>query len=464
MKPTKLIITASILLAATGCDKHQDTPAASRLNAELSAAGVRLDGLRKLALIHPDLGSRVGKAAPPLDPSRSGPEGQTTVDAKIASLQSSLERDPRKVDTWVLLGRAWVQKARQAADPGYYANAGACADVALDLRPKYPLAMDLRALVLMNNHAFAEARDLATATLAEDSDDMMALGVAADALLELGDFEKASAMVQRMIDLKPCLPSYARASYIRWLEGDTREAKQIIRLAMDAGLDQRDPEPGAWVTVEAAKMFWHEGDYPGADAGFDRALSRFPDYAPALLGKARVAIAAGRFEDAAKLARRSYEASPLAETAWVWGDAERLAGHDALAKEAHDRVVKLGRQGDRRTLAMFFATEDRDIGEALTAIEAEVKVRGDVYTHDAYAWALYRAGKLEAAKAESDKAMRLGTKDALLLYHAGAIQAASGDKRGLDRVRQALKLSPMFQARGALEARALLKASAGGAA
>jgi tetratricopeptide (TPR) repeat protein len=267
-----------------------------------------------------------------------------------------------------------------------------------------------------------------------------------------------------MIDLKPCLPSYARASYIRWLEGDTREAKQIIRLAMDAGIDQRDLEPGAWVTVEAAKIFWQEGDYAGADAGFDRALSRFPDYAPALVGKARVAIALGRFEDAAKLAERSYEASPLAETAWVWGDAERLLGHEDLAKEAYDRLVKLGRQGDRRTFAAFLATEDRDIGEALSAIEAEVKVRGDVYTHDAYAWVLYRAGKLEAAKEESDKAMRLGTKDALLMYHAGAIQMALGDKRGPDRVRQALKLNPMFQPRGSTEARALLKASAGGAA
>ena len=40
-----------------------------------------------------------------------------------------------KVDAWVVLGQAWVRKARETADPVYYLNADACATEALKLDP-----------------------------------------------------------------------------------------------------------------------------------------------------------------------------------------------------------------------------------------------------------------------------------------------------------------------------------------
>jgi tetratricopeptide (TPR) repeat protein len=430
--PRRLVLTFFLAVAAcSACEGNKDKPQRE------SQADVKIDGLRKLALVNP--------------------EGTGPIDQSILKLQGKVARDPKEVDGWILLGRAWVQKARQAADAGFYANAKACADIALDLRPRYNLALDLQGVVLMNSHSFREARDLMRTVLAEDPDDLMALGTISDALLELGEFDEAVKYAQHMMDLKPFLPSYVRASYIRWLQGDLPGAKEIIRRALEGGIDTRDPEPAAWATVEAAKMFFYTGDYEGADFGFDRALQAFPDFPAALAWKARVALALGRYEDAARLARKSYDGSAVAETSWILGDAERALGHADLAKEAYEKLIRLGRQGDKKTLALFFATENRDIPDALQLIEAEVKNRGDIYTHDAYAWVLYRAGKVEQAKTESDKALRLGTKDPLLMVHAGAIRVALGDKAGRDLVREALKLSPKFQLTTAREAEALLK-------
>src|SRR5258708_18029883 len=104
-----------------------------------------------------------------------------------------------------------------------------------------------------------------------------------------------------MVDLKPNLPAYSRASYLRWLQGDGPAAKEFIRRAIDAGNDSHDPEPRAWTIVQSALYFWHEGDYAGADAGFELALSAVTDYPPALVGRARVALARGEGARAAQL-------------------------------------------------------------------------------------------------------------------------------------------------------------------
>jgi tetratricopeptide (TPR) repeat protein len=263
-----------------------------------------------------------------------------------------------------------------------------------------------------------------------------------------------------MMDLKPNLPSFSRASYIRWLRGDIEGAKTAIRKAID-GRDPNEPEPGAWAIVQAAMIFWHLGDYGGADAGFDKALQLFSDYPPALAGKGRVALAKGDAARAVELLASSYQKSPLVETAWLLADAKEAAGDAKGAEEARAKVVKTGRQTDPRTLAQFYATKGIEAAEALRLAEEELKVRGDIYTQDALAWALYRAGKFKEAREASDKAIALGTKDARLLYHAGAIRIALGDTAAGEKlVGEALKLSPKFDVTGSVEAEKLL---AGGA-
>ena len=73
------------------------------------------------------------------------------------------------------------------------------------------------------------------------------------------------------------MASYARASYLRWLQGDAEAAKVLIRQALLAGRDVKDPEPTAWTFVEAGMLFWQEGDYEGADAVFEEALKWVPE-------------------------------------------------------------------------------------------------------------------------------------------------------------------------------------------
>jgi len=435
---------ALLAALAAGCERKPAPEASATASATATAtaapapaaAGDRQSTARALALAKP------GNDSP--------------ADRDLERYQKGAQLAPERVDGWIMLGRTWVRKARESADPGYYLNANACADIVLDIEPDNRLALDLRGLVLLNDHKFAEAFDLAEQILVKDPDDLLALATKSDALLELGRFDEAVKAAQKMNDLKPSLPSYSRASYLRWLLGDPAGAKTIARQAIDAR-DPKDPEPGAWVTVQAAMLFWHEGNYAEADKGFDMALKALGDYPPALVGKGRVALAKGDAARAVTLLERSFKQSPLVETAWLLGDARAAAGDAKGAEEAYALVVKHGRLSDGRTLALFYATKDRERDEAVRLAEAERKVRDDIYTEDTCAWAFYRAGRLADARAAIDKALALGTRDARLLYHAGAIRMAAGDKEGGAKlVKDALKMNPKFDATGAAEAAKLI--------
>jgi len=210
------------------------------------------------------------------------------------------------------------------------------------------------------------------------------------------------------------------------------------------------------VLVQAATYFWHEGDADGAEAGYDAALAAFPGFPPALVGKGRVALGHDRAAVAASLFERAYQQSPLVETAWLLGDARARAGDTSGAQAAYELVMKTG-SADPRTLAFFLASKDRDHARAAQLAADERAVRDDLYTEDVYAWALYRAGRLDEAGAAIARALAFGTRDARLLYHAGAIELSLGrDAEGATHLRAALALNPRFDAAGAADAKRLL--------
>lgn len=385
------------------------------------------------------------------------PRAQEPVDLLIRRLQQSVTALP-KLDTYVLLGRAWIRKARETADPGFYLHAKACAEVVLERAPEDRLALGLLGQVELNEHRFADALATADRVLQLAPEDIPALGNRSDALLELGRYEEAASAADKMVDLKPSLPSYSRASYLMWLRGDLERAKEAARLAIESGNDPTDPEPRCFCLVQAAHMFFHLGDYAGADAGYKKALQECPSYHYALAGRGRVALAQDRAADAVALLKQATSLSPSIEMRWRLGDAQLAAGDKAAAEATYNDLVRRGTTEDRRTVAQFLATKNRDVDLAVELARAELKERPGVFSEDALAWALYRKGELEEAERLATRARRLGTPDSTLDYHAGAIAIARGKtKEGRALIEAALTRSPRFDPTAVAEAKLLLE-------
>jgi tetratricopeptide (TPR) repeat protein len=98
-----------------------------------------------------------------------------------------------------------------------------------------------------------------------------------------------------------------------------------------------------------------------------------------------------------------------------------------------------------RQLALFYADHDLKPDEAYTLAAREYEARPDIYGADALAWTALKAGKLTEAQAAMKEALKLGTRDAKLLYHAGLIARAAGDKASAENyLKRALALNRQF--------------------
>ena len=386
--------------------------------------------------------------------------GDAPNDRELTRAQVAARQLPDHAQYWIAAGRGWVRKARLSADPGFYVNVDGCASEASHVQPGLVPALELRSLVLMNNHQFEQARALAEQILKRAPDSVIADGTLSDALLELGRYQEAAQAAQAQMNIHPGMAADARAAHLNWLKGDDRSAKLFIR---DALLDRNsaDPEAAAWTFVEAGMIYWQQGDYAGADAIFSEALNWVPKYPAALVGRGRVALAKGEATDAINFLSIAQRLHPLVETAWLLGDAYTLNADAEHAQQAYADAERQGWRGDKLTLAYFFADKNKNSADALRLLDEERRNRGGIYMDDAYSWALYRAGRFAEARRESVQALRLGTRDARLLYHAGAIELALGEQvRGRKLIRQALALNSGFDVTGAAEARALLASGA----
>jgi len=85
-----------------------------------------------------------------------------------------------------------------------------------------------------------------------------------------------------------------------------------------------------------------------------------------------------------------------------------------------------GPAADPRTFALYLASRGEATATALELARAELAVRGDVFTHDALAWALAANGDLKEASREMDLALSEGTRDARLFFHAAVIAGKAG--------------------------------------
>ena len=370
---------------------------------------------------------------------------------ELRALRHKAKEPGAGAEAWLMLAEGWLRQGRISEDPGDYAAAEAAAVTAEGLGSK--AATGIRAMTLVHRHRYEEAQQLAVATLKKDPEELGCLAALSDALLELGRLEESAQAVQKMVDLKPNLASYGRAGWLRWLNGDVAGAKALAKLALDAG---RDLESRAWTLCQAASYFWQEGDYAGAELGYDQALALIPDYGPALVGKARCALSLKAAARAAPLSERAFSRHPTVE-AGILRARSLEALKDPAAEAAWRAVTAEGKRGDPLGLGLSWVLRNQNADQAIQLLEKERAARPAPYVLDAYGWALYRAGRFEEAELASEGANRFGTPDARLWYHLGAIRIARGKREdGRALIEKALKVNPVWDVDEVNDARVIL--------
>jgi tetratricopeptide (TPR) repeat protein len=366
---------------------------------------------------------------------------------QIEAAQKAIEKSPNLPKGYTALAVAYIHSARETGDFSLNSKAETAVNRALEIEPEDLTAQKLKTSLMLTFHRFAEALDNATKLQAKSPQDAFLFGALTDANVELGNYKEAIDAVQKMVDLRPNMESYARVSYVRSLHGDSDGAIEAMHTAAKIA-DPMEKEPQAWCLVHLGDEYFKVGNYAEAENQYDTALKVFPNYHFALAGKGRARAAQSDFETAATFLTESNNRVPNTENVILLGDVYTKIGKPDEAQKQYELAQFIEQQFgniDQRRLALLWADHDTKLDEALTIAAREHDARKDIFTADIYAWCLYKKGQFQEAKNAITEAMRLKTKDARIFYHAGMIEKSLGNKKAAgEYLRKALQTNSAF--------------------
>lgn len=375
-----------------------------------------------------------------------------TTDELIEFWQQRIKRDPHDYISLGYLGQTFMRQARETGDLVDFERAEAALNQALELNPDYEPTIAFLGAVKHAKHEFATALKLASRVYSFDPQALQALATIGDAQMELGNYSQAETAFKALLDRAPSPPIYARLSRLAWLEGRPPEAVDWMQRAVEeAEKAGSTGEEAAWYEFQLGELYFNTGRAEEAERHYTAALGFLDNYYLALVGLGKVSAAQNRFDEAIAYYERAVAIIPQPEYLAALGDLYSVTDQSDKARKEYDTVEFIGKLAAineviyNRQLALFYSNHDRHVAEALELAGKELTVRKDIYGYDAYAWALYKNGRYSQAAEAMDQALKLGTQDALLDYHAGIIYAGlSNSERAETFLREALSINPHF--------------------
>ena len=373
-------------------------------------------------------------------------------DNHITYYQRLLQRNPVNSRAYFGLGDALIRKARETGDPSYFNRAEEALKKSLEINPNNAGAMRHLAYVFYSRHEFEPAAVHASKAIEMDSTDGDSYGILGDALMETGEYEKAENAYQKMMQLEESLYSYARRAGLKSVRGDSGGAMADLERAVAAGKTAKQPaESIAWAEWQLGNDHFTLGKLEKAEAFYHQSLATYPNYYRASAGMAQVRAAQKRYDDAIDLYRKAIAILPMPEYIAALGDVYSKIGKSDEARKQYELVEYIGKLNAlnkalyNRELAYFYADHDIKLQQGLELAQRELDYRRDIYAYDVVAWNLFKNGKFEEAREAVSKALKLGTQDAKLHYHAGMIYQRLGEKeKAREHLSRALTINPHF--------------------
>ena len=422
----KLLLVATLLMTQVSCTKSPKETATTTLS----------------TMDIPPLFERRGELA-------SAVEWQRTKE-KVAELNGKIKKEPNDIKPRLQIAVIYLSEARITGEhPYYYPAILHILDGVLAMDPKNFEATTFKASVKMSQHQFAEARDLAEKARQINPNNAYVYGVLVDANVELGNYEEAVVMSDKMQQLKPSLEAYSRASYLREIYGNYPGSIAAMKLAVQAGLPGSEPQ--CWSKNILGHLYETTGQLDEAEKQYDGILIMRPSYAFALAGQARIQKARKEYDKALvtldKAARIMPEFSfheQMAEIYALQGNKEKAQKKYAEVAKMLDDDARSGHAVDLELCKLYTKSGQLDSAKTYGLIEYKKRPKNIDVNH-ALAWVYFNQHDLKNAQQHMQIALRTGSKDPELLQEAGAIELALGNASQSNKlVAVAKKTNPKF--------------------
>jgi tetratricopeptide (TPR) repeat protein len=368
--------------------------------------------------------SITGEASPELSP----------VAQNISEARKTIGDKPTEYTGYNLLATALVRRALETSDVSSYAQAEDAVKRSLEIAPNNFETEKIRVSILLGEHEYPSALEAAKTLNKRVPDDVMVYGLLTDADVELGNYSDAENAAQWMLNLRPGnLPALTRAARLRELFGDTEGAYELMELAYQSTSPTETGERASILT-QMGHLRLASGSTDAAEKLFQQALAALPSYPSALGNLAQVRITQKRYAEAVVLLQQRYQGATQAEYLYDLAETLQLAGRDTEARKAFadfetkSLAESVRKDNSNRELVFYYADHAHQPAKALEVAKQEYAWRHDVYTLDAYAWALHVNGQDAEARKQIEAALAVGIRDSTIFAHAGEIALKLGDR------------------------------------
>jgi len=368
----------------------------------------------------------------------------------IDALEARIENDPEDAKSHAQLALAHLGLARDEADPSHLPLAERALNRSLELERGDNLEAFVGMASLANaRHDFSRSMEWSRRAIETNPQNSAGYGLLGDSLFELGRVRAADAAYQKMVDVRPDVTSYVRASYALQYHGETRGGFQVMRLALEAA--GPSGETAAWVRHQMGDIYAGLRRTREAARQNRIGMAIAPDYVPPTVGLAEAHIAAGRLEPAIEIMEQAVEGLPSLEYMITLGDLYEATDRDDAAQGQYREVaekLKVYRDNGVRPDAdfiLFYADHGLRTRAALREAFLIYRDRPTEKTADALAWMLHQDGRDREAWRYAMEAIDGRGVDSTMLFHAGSIARSLGrDAAAVRLMREALRLDPRF--------------------
>ncbi|MBK7871430.1 MAG: hypothetical protein IPJ74_12515 [Saprospiraceae bacterium] len=381
-------------------------------------------------------------------------------------LVAKIKANPKNYDARLNLAELFMQEARISGEHGHYFPAAlTIVNAVLNENPeqglKYRAMLD-KASVLLSLHQFAEAKKIGEEAVKLNPYDAGIYGVLVDANVELGNYEEAVKMSDKMISVRPDIRSYSRISYLREIHGQPEGSIEAMKLAVSAGypgLEQTE-----WARLVLGNLYKNYGYLDSAEIQYNIALSMRPNYPFAVAALADVEALKGNETKAKELLEKACTLIPEVGFYVDLAKMEKEKGNTERAKKLTNEILVMlaDDEASGHMMSLEYAEVYMDLldnmNKALEYAKKEYAARPDnIDVNKSLAVIYYRKGDYNKSNEHLIKALKTKSKNPELLCLEGLLMLKnSANIEGKQLIRQAFSSNPNLNCSYCNEAKQLL--------
>jgi tetratricopeptide (TPR) repeat protein len=376
----------------------------------------------------------------------------------IEGLLAAIKTNPDDNKSKLTLAQAYIEEARVTGDHGYYDKASLdLLDDVIKAEPTNFDALCCKATVLLSQHHFADGLVIAQQALPLNPNSAYIYGLMCDSYVELGKYDDAVKMADKMVSVRPDMRSYSRISYLREIFGDYAGSIEAAKLAVSAGYPGL--EQSEWARMILAHLYESTGKLDSAEFHYRTALSERPDYAFAIAGLGRIEKAKGNYKEAVGYFEKAKTVIIEYSFSDELTDVYRLNNENEKAKKSAQEVIDMlsplanadqstsahGHYADKELAYAYLKISDT--ANAMKHAMLEYERRPDnIDVCETVAWVNYKEGNFAAANKYITTALKTNSKNPVLLCHAGLIKIKAGeDQKGKEMIKKAFEVNPFME-------------------